>query len=130
MVDLYAFSRPDLHGVWIQSSLDRKPLSLRKNIASLGFRASRRRVELATCEFQSTTTATRGAGTPSVERGECRPTGPFTTTGIFSSPTPHPPLATPTDHPSRWQLAAPTTPGPRGPPGHWRAGPHLLASSS
>jgi hypothetical protein len=29
-----------LEGAWIQSSLDRKALSLRKNIGSLGFRAS------------------------------------------------------------------------------------------
>jgi hypothetical protein len=36
---------------WIQSSLDRKTLSLRKHIAAIGFRASRARVELATCEF-------------------------------------------------------------------------------
>jgi hypothetical protein len=40
-----------LEGAWIQSSLDRTILSLRKNIASLGFRASRPLIELATCEF-------------------------------------------------------------------------------
>jgi hypothetical protein len=57
-----------LEGAWIKSSLDRMSLSLRKNIASLGFRASRTPVELATCGFQSTT-ATRGTGTPSAERG-------------------------------------------------------------
>jgi hypothetical protein len=36
---------------WIQSSLDRTSLPLRKIIASLGFRASTTRVELATYEF-------------------------------------------------------------------------------
>ena len=40
-----------LEGAWIQSSLDRKALSLRKNIASLGLRTSRAPVELATCGF-------------------------------------------------------------------------------
>jgi hypothetical protein len=43
--------------------------------------ASRTRVELATCEFQSST-ATRGTGATSAERGGGSPTGPFTTTGI------------------------------------------------
>jgi hypothetical protein len=71
-----------LKGAWIQSSLDRTSLSLRKIIASLGFRASRTPVELATCEFQSTT-ATRGTGTPCpARRGKGRLTGRFTTTGI------------------------------------------------
>ena len=51
MADLYALYRLALEGAWIQSSLDRKTLSLRKNIASLGFRAPAARVELATCEF-------------------------------------------------------------------------------
>ena len=52
MADLYALYRLALEGAWIQSSLDRKALlSLRKNIASLGFRASRPLIELATCEF-------------------------------------------------------------------------------
>jgi hypothetical protein len=40
-----------LEGAWIQSSLEGKALALRKNIAAIGFRASRTRVELATCEF-------------------------------------------------------------------------------
>jgi hypothetical protein len=40
-----------LEGAWIQSSLDRKALALRKNIAAIGFRAARTRVELATCRF-------------------------------------------------------------------------------
>jgi hypothetical protein len=31
--------------------IDRKALALRKNIAAIGFRASRTRVELAACEF-------------------------------------------------------------------------------
>ena len=44
---MHALCRLALEGTWIQSSLDRKALSLRKNIASLGFRASRTRVELA-----------------------------------------------------------------------------------
>jgi hypothetical protein len=51
MTDLCALYRLALEGAWIQSSLDRKTLSLRKNIASLGFRASRPLIELATCEF-------------------------------------------------------------------------------
>jgi hypothetical protein len=53
MADLYALYRPALalEGAWIQSSLDRKAPSLRKNIASLGLRASRAPVELATGEF-------------------------------------------------------------------------------
>jgi hypothetical protein len=51
MADLYALYRLALEGAWIQSSLDRTSLPLRKIIASLGFRASRPRVELATCEF-------------------------------------------------------------------------------
>jgi hypothetical protein len=81
MADLYALYRllwkePGYKVAWIE-----RVCQLRKNIASLGFRASRRRVELATCEFQSTT-ATRGTGTPSAGRGKGRPTGPFTTTGI------------------------------------------------
>ena len=51
MADLYALYRLALEGAWIQSSLDRKTLSLRKIMAPIGFRASRARVELATCEF-------------------------------------------------------------------------------
>ena len=83
MADLYALYRLALEGAWIQSSLDRKTLSLRKNMAPIGFRASRTRVELATCEFQSST-ATRGTGATSAERRGGSPTGPFTTTGILS----------------------------------------------
>ena len=48
IADLYALYRLDLEGAWIQSSLDRTSLSL-------GFRAARTRVEVGTCEFQSTT---------------------------------------------------------------------------
>jgi hypothetical protein len=55
MADLYALYRPSLEGAWIQSSPDRKALALRKTMAPIGFRASRTRVELATCEFYSTT---------------------------------------------------------------------------
>jgi hypothetical protein len=44
---------------WIER---RTGLSLRKIIASLGFRASRTRVELATCELQSTTATGAGLG--------------------------------------------------------------------
>ena len=51
MADLYALYRLALEGAWIQSSMDRKALSLRKIMAPIGFRASRARVELATCEF-------------------------------------------------------------------------------
>jgi hypothetical protein len=51
MADLHALYRSDLQGVWIQSSLDRTGLSVRKIIASLGFRASRTPVELATCKI-------------------------------------------------------------------------------
>ena len=51
MADLYALFRLALEGAWIQSSLDRKTLSLRKIMAPIGFRASTTRVELATCEF-------------------------------------------------------------------------------
>jgi hypothetical protein len=51
----------DLEGAWIQSSLDRKALSLRitqhVKVLPHSDRASRPRVELTTCEFQSTTTA-------------------------------------------------------------------------
>jgi hypothetical protein len=57
MADQYALYRIALEGAWIQSSLNRKALSLRKIVAPIGFRASRARVELATCGFQSTTTA-------------------------------------------------------------------------
>jgi hypothetical protein len=49
---------PGYKAAWIERVCH---YSLRKIIASLGFRASRPRVELATCEFQSTT-ATRGTG--------------------------------------------------------------------
>jgi hypothetical protein len=47
----YALYTLALEGAWIQSSLDRKALALRKNIAAIGFRAARTRVELATCGF-------------------------------------------------------------------------------
>jgi hypothetical protein len=51
MTDLYALYRPDLQGAWIQSSLDRTSLPGRKNVAPLGFRASRPLIELAPYEF-------------------------------------------------------------------------------
>jgi hypothetical protein len=51
MADLHALYRPDLKGVWIQSGLDRMSLPIRKIMAPMGFHVSRRRVELATCEF-------------------------------------------------------------------------------
>jgi hypothetical protein len=38
-------------GYKVQSGLDRKALALRKNVAAIGFRAARTRVELATCGF-------------------------------------------------------------------------------